>query len=99
MTEIELLQTAAENLQKRVKVLEKQVGRLQRLETASGGPVSTANVSNPPTAAQVTAAFGAPADISEAMIKFVDDNGAATAVYLVVPINNAWWIFTGTKAV
>lgn len=99
MSEVELLKATAEDLQRRVKALERTVGRLQRLETAGGGPVSTANVSNPPTAAQVTAAFGAPADISEAMIKFVDDNGAATAVYLVVPINNAWWIFTGTKAV
>lgn len=98
MNRDELVQTTIENLQARVKSLEKTVNRLQRLETAGGGPVSEANVSNPPTDAQLDAAFGAAAGISEGMIKFVDDNGAATAVYLAVPLNGAWWIFTGTKA-
>lgn len=64
---------------------------------------STANVSNPPTIAQLNAAFGTAADLFDGFTAKVNDNGAGTAVYLAVISRtsggtNEWWLFTGTKA-
>lgn len=98
MNDLALLIMAVEQLQGQVNRLQRDVARLRRIEAVGGGPISEANVSNPPTAAQLTAAFGSPANISPGMPKFVDDNGAGTAFYQVVPDGTDWWIFTGIKA-
>lgn len=87
------------DLQERIRRLERIIATMQAAEVAGGGPISEANVSNPPTDAQLDSAFGAPANISEGMLKWIDDNGAATAVWGAVPINGAWWYWSLTKAV
>lgn len=98
MTQTELLLATIEDLQRRMKEMERAVNRLQRVEAVGGGPISEANVSNPPTAVQLTAALGSPANISPGMPKFVDDNGAGTSFYQVVSDGTFWWTFTGIKA-
>lgn len=94
----DLLVAAVRQLQREVKALQREVSRLRRVEAAGGGPVMDTPFSNPPTDAELDSAFGVPGDISQGMIKFVDDDGAETDVYLVVAIGDSWWIFTGVKA-
>lgn len=95
----DVLILAIGQLQREVATLTKAVSQLQRGETVGGGPVSEANITIPPTAAELTTAFGSPADITEGMLKWVDDGGTATSVILVVPIGGAWWYEVLTKAV
>lgn len=52
---------------------------------------STANVSGPPTDAELDAEFGEPATIGDGCLFFIDDSGAGTAGWLVATINGAWW--------
>ena len=59
---------------------------------------STDNVSNPPTDAQCDTAFGLPSALGEAFLGVLDNNGAQTNVYLCIPTNTKWWVFTGTLA-
>lgn len=61
--------------------------------------VSTANVSNPPTAAQITAAFDSPANLSDGWTAIIDDDNAHTAVWLVTAVGGSWWYELLTKAV
>ena len=61
--------------------------------------VDASNVSNPPTAAELTAAFGDPATLAHGTVRLVDDAGAGTAVWLVCAVNGAWWYELLTKAV
>lgn len=56
---------------------------------------STSNFSNPPTAAELTSAFGSPDD---GFVRMIDDNGGGSNFYLVTRTNGAWVIFTGTVA-
>jgi hypothetical protein len=58
-------------------------------------PMSYANVSNPPTDAELTAQFGAQPD---GFASAIDDNAAATNCYLTLRASSAWWIFAGSKA-
>ncbi|MHB1007489.1 MAG: hypothetical protein ACYC3S_17880 [Chloroflexota bacterium] len=60
-------------------------------------PVSTADIANPPTAAQLTTAFGAPAAVGAGFAAMVDDNNAHTAEYLVWSDGTNWWQAAGTK--
>jgi len=64
-----------------------------------GLPVSTANVSNPPTLAELTAAFGSPSGVGKGFAAILDDNGAGTANYLVWSDGSNWWHMAGIKAV
>lgn len=61
--------------------------------------VSTANVSNPPTAAQITSAFDSPANLPEGWQAIIDDNGAGTNVWLVTAVSGSWWYEALTAAV
>ncbi len=63
------------------------------------GRVSTANVSNPPTDAELDAAFDAPANLPDGWMGLVNDNNAGTAVWLVTAVGGAWWYELLTKAV
>ena len=45
--------------------------------------VSTANVSAPPTDAELDSAFGTPGAVGAGFLAFLDDNNAHTDVYLV----------------
>ena len=60
--------------------------------------VSESNVSNPPTAAELTAAFDSPANLPEGWAALVDDNNAGTAVWLVFVVGGSWWYEALTKA-
>jgi hypothetical protein len=57
--------------------------------------VDDTNVSNPPTDAELTAAYGAQAD---GFVKLLDDGGAGTTVYLVFRANSKWWHIAATEA-
>lgn len=70
--------------------LESELGRLS---------TSTANVSNPPTAAELNGLFTSPAAVGAGFEIFIDDNGSGTDFYRIVSDGSNWWIFTGTKAV
>lgn len=61
--------------------------------------VDDSNVGNPPTDAQLDAAFGAPGVVGEGFVALVDDNDAATTVWLVASVGGAWWYEQLTKAV
>lgn len=59
---------------------------------------STADVSNPPTDAELDSTFGTPATVGAGFTVVLDDNGADTNTYLVVSNGTSWIVFTGTKA-
>jgi hypothetical protein len=61
--------------------------------------VSTADVSSPPTDAELDAAFGAPAEVGAGFIRLINDNAAGADFYLVASDGANWWVFTGTKAI
>lgn len=95
-----------------VSELQRKVERMEVIERVTTGtpadiaqletyqmPTSDANVSNPPTDAELDAAFGTPAAVGDGYIAFVDDAGAGTAVYLVSSDGTNWWHGLLTKAV
>lgn len=59
---------------------------------------STADVSNPPTDAELDAEFGTPATVGAGFRATIDDNGAGTNHYLVWSDGTNWIIHTGTIA-
>ncbi len=63
-----------------------------------GLPVSTADVSSPPTAAELLAALGDPATVGAGQAALVDDGGAHTTEWLAVSDGTAWWYASLTKA-
>jgi len=77
--------------------LQERVTELERLENDL--PVSKNNVSNPPTAAELTTAFGSPTDLYNGFTALVNDNGAGVNVWLVVIANNDWYYEQLTLAV
>ena len=62
-------------------------------------PNSDANVSNPPTDAELDAAFGLPAAVGDGYIAILDDAGTHTAVWFIASDGAAWWHGALTKAV
>ena len=78
------------DLRRRIEALERK--EQERPE------VSTADVTNPPTDAELDSAFATPTNLPEGVLKIVDDNNAETAVYLVFPIGSTWWYIAATKA-
>lgn len=52
--------------------------------------VSTANVSSPPTDAEITAAFDSPANLSNGWAAIIDDNNAHTTFWLVTAVGGVW---------
>lgn len=68
-------------------------------EIAAGGiQVSTANVSNPPTDAELDTEFGTPATVGAGFQALLEDNGAGSNVYLVASDGSNWWHTAMTKA-
>jgi len=61
--------------------------------------VSVLNVSNPPTDAELDAAFGTPAQVGKDFNILIDDNNADGNVYMVRSNGTSWWYTTLTKAV
>lgn len=60
--------------------------------------VSVADVSNPPTDAQLDAAFGTPAALGNGFVGIVDDNDADTDSYICWTTAGAWFYAVGTLA-
>jgi len=59
----------------------------------------TTDVSNPPTDAELDAAFGTPAAVGAGFTVLIDDAGGDANDYLVVSNGTSWWYATLTKAV
>lgn len=57
------------------------------------------DVSDPPTDAELDAAFGQPATLGEGFMGMVDDNDAQTKMWLAVTGGSTWWYEELTKAV
>ena len=62
-------------------------------------PVSTADVSNPPTEAELLAEFNSASWCGAGFMAIVNDNGAGTNEYLVWSDGTNWFYLAGTKAV
>jgi len=60
--------------------------------------MSNADVSSPPTSAELESAFGAPATVGAGYTALLDDGGAGSAVYLVASDGTSWWYTALTKA-
>ena len=60
---------------------------------------STANVSNPPTDAELDAIYGTPAAMGAGFSFHLDDAGGGINFYYVVSDGTNWFYFTGTKAI
>jgi hypothetical protein len=88
---------ALANFTRRLTYTERLVNRLQARSHLP--TISTANVSSPPTDAQLDSAFGDAATLPNGFVGIVDDNGAGTAVWLCVVANNNWWYEALTVAV
>jgi hypothetical protein len=67
----------------------------------SGVAFSTNNVSDPPSDAEIDAAFGTPAQVGGGFIGVIDDNGGGVSgdVWLCVSNSSAWFYVGLTKAV
>lgn len=61
--------------------------------------VSTDDVSDPPTDAELDSAFGTPASLGEGFVGVVDDNSGDTDVWLCWTSDGSWYYSKGTKAV
>ncbi len=62
------------------------------------GKHSTANVTNPPTDAELDSAFGTPATVGAGFTATLDDAGGGTAMYVVASDGTNWWHTLMTKA-
>jgi len=60
---------------------------------------STNDVSNPPTKAELTSAFGRPEKLGSAFIGILNDNGADSNVWHCTVIGGEWFYSAQTKAV
>ncbi len=63
-----------------------------------GHNYSAANVTNPPTDAELDTAFGAPADVGAGFVGVLNDNGAGANVWLAASDGTNWWYVAMTKA-
>jgi len=52
---------------------------------------STANVSDPPTTAELNSAFDTPANLPDGFIGLINDNDADTDIWIAVVISSAWY--------
>lgn len=60
---------------------------------------STANTSNPPTAAELNAAFGLPSDLGPGFIGLLNDDGADANVWLALSTGAKWFYTDMTEAI
>lgn len=86
-------------------VFDTDLNRLEEYTSAlwqrAGGntvTVSTADVTNPPTDAELDAAFGTPATVGAGFIGVVNDNNGDTNCYFVFSTGASWFYVAGTKA-
>lgn len=60
--------------------------------------LDTTDVSNPPTDAELDAAYGTPATVGAGFMRLLDDAGGDANVYVVVSNGTSWWYTALTKA-
>lgn len=60
---------------------------------------STANVSDPPSEAELNTEFGSPAIVGAGFTAIVNDAGGESTEWLVWSDGTYWWYVEGTKAV
>jgi len=61
--------------------------------------VDVSDIADPPTDANLDAAFGTPAALGDGFIGIVDDNSGDTDVWLCYTSDTSWFYLQGTKAV
>ena len=91
-----------EHLEERLKGLRKHASRHQWGgidELVIKAKFSTANVTDPPTDAELDSAFGTPATLGAGFIGIVNDNKAGTDVWLCFTSQTEWFYLQFTKAV
>lgn len=59
---------------------------------------SSADVTNPPTDAELDSAFGTPTEAGAGFVSLLDDAGGDANVYLVASNGTSWWYAAMTKA-
>ena len=74
-------------------------GKMDASISGINSKISVANVSSPPTDAELDSEFGTPATVGPGFTAILDDNGAGTAVYLIASDGTNWWHQSMTKAV
>ena len=84
---------------RRLAALERRADEFRLPETLI--PVSRANMSSPPTDAELDTAFGTPANVGAGFLALIDDNGVDASVWMVASNGTSWWRVTAplTKAV
>lgn len=82
----------------RLGIVERQLDQAMTNE-AYRVSVSTANVSNPPTDAELDTAFGQPATLGPGFLGFVDDNNAQANFWFVATCSSRWIYVAMTMAV
>jgi hypothetical protein len=90
-----------DNILDRIAALEdavENVLRSAKLGTVTYIAVDGADVSSPPTDAELDAALGEPANVGAGFVALIDDNAAGAAGYLVWSDGANWWYASGTKA-
>lgn len=90
-----------EDILKQFRDIRARVNKLETWEPFSNSaPLSTNDVTNPPSDAELDAAFGDAASLAlDPYIAIIDDAGATTTVWLCVATNGAWFYTQLTKAV
>jgi hypothetical protein len=81
-----------------LSALQRQVSKMEAQEQPGYATVSQANVSSPPSDAELDSAFGQPVDVGAGFLGLVDDAGAGSTVWLVVSDGTNWWYEQLTKA-
>jgi hypothetical protein len=81
-----------------VKLTEVMTGISGTALTVDALQVSTADVSNPPTDAELDSVFGTPATTGAGFTRLLDDNNSDTNLYLVTSSGTSWWYTALTKA-
>jgi len=76
--------------------LSKRITKFETWEPLGRATISTYDSSNPPSEADVIAAFGTQ---PSGFIGLLDDNGANTNVYICMYNGTSWWYTALTKAV
>lgn len=83
----------------RLNELARLVSRLEHTEYQAPLRVSAADVSDPPTDAELDAALGEPSVLGGGFRALVDDGGAGADVWLVWTDGVSWFYVQGTAAV
>lgn len=92
-TELSELREAFSRIKRNFKSLFRRVQQLEidNSTQALTAAFSNANVSDPPSDAELDAAFGTPATVGAGFLAVIDDNGGDTDVRIVASNGTSWW--------